>query len=69
MAYYNIIQWNCQGIQANVNEVQIIANEFNINIFAYRKLLSPNKQLTFKHYTLYITVFLTIYLILILLVV
>ena len=38
MAYRNILQWNCRGIQANFNELQIIANDFDIGIFAYRKL-------------------------------
>ena len=33
MAYHNILQWNCRGIQANFNELQIIANDFNIGIF------------------------------------
>ena len=54
MAYHNIIQWNCRGIQANFNELNIIANDFNIGIFCLQEtLLSPNKQFTFKHYTAY----------------
>ena len=54
MAYHNILHWNCRGIQANVNELEIIANDFNIGIFCLQEtLLSPNKQITFKHYTAY----------------
>jgi len=55
MAHRNIIHWNCQGIQANLNELQIIAHEFNVVIFCLQEsLLAPNKQLTFEHNTAYL---------------
>ena len=39
MAHRNTIRWNCRDVQANFNELEIIAEEFNVGIFCLQETI------------------------------
>ena len=54
MATHNIIQWNCRGIKANREDIELIIQKYSpAAICLQETLLKPNQKPTFKHYTAY----------------
>jgi exonuclease III len=49
-----IIQWNCRGVRANYNELQILTETYSVIAFCLQETyLTNTDQLTFKYYTHY----------------
>ena len=46
-----IIQWNCRGMRANLNEMHILGQTFSIAAFCLQETyLADSDQINFKHY-------------------
>ena len=49
-----IIQWNCRGVRANLNEIHILGQIFSITALCLQETyLADCEQINFKHYTHY----------------
>jgi ribonuclease HI len=52
MARQHIIQWNCRGLRANFDEIQILIQNFQPLVFSLQEtLISHNNTINFRQYT------------------
>ena len=50
----SILQWNCRGFKSNLNEVQILIEEYNpVVICLQETLVTQNDKFKIKHYNSY----------------
>ena len=49
-----ILQWNCRGIRANYEELQLLLNKYNPKVVCLQEtFLKDKNQLNIKHFQLY----------------
>jgi exonuclease III len=47
-----LIQWNCRGLRANLDEIQLLINKFNpVGIALQETMLSDNNIINIRKYT------------------
>jgi ribonuclease HI len=52
MATHNFVQWNCRGLRANFDEIQILAQKLQPLVFCLQEtLISDSNQINFRQYS------------------
>ena len=51
---HKIIQWNCQGLKPNYNEVSLLISEYNPSVFCFQDtFLKPDDNIWLKGFNIY----------------
>ena len=51
---HKIIQWNCQGLKPNYNEVSLLISEYNPSVFCFQEtFLKPDDKISLKGFNVY----------------
>ena len=51
---HKIIQWNCQGLKPNYNEVSLLISEYNPSVFSFQEtFLKPDDNISLKGFNIY----------------
>ena len=51
---HKIIQWNCQGLKPNYNEVSLLISEYNPSVFCFQEtFLKPDDNISLRGFNIY----------------
>ena len=51
---HTIIQWNCQGLKPNYNEVSLLISEYNPSVFCFQEtFLKPDDNISLRGFNIY----------------